>query len=105
MQVPEEGAAAMMPEKEEPAAAPEEGAVTAESAARRSLRSGKGPLAGGLSYIRGGQRYFFWRSASARSATILGRSATAMSATFQSCRSAMRYSAIAEASATRYIII
>ena len=60
MKATEERAAAQMPGKKDPAAAPETaapaaepekgGAVTAESAARRSLRSGKGPLTGGLPY-------------------------------------------------------
>ena len=59
MKATEERAAAQMPGKKDPAAAPEtaapaaepeERAVTAESAARRSLRSGKGPLTGGLPY-------------------------------------------------------
>ena len=59
METGEEEAAAQMPKEEAPAAAPEipaqaaepeAGAVMEESAARRSLRSAKGPLAGGLPY-------------------------------------------------------
>ena len=48
--MPKEEDPAAAPEIAAPAAEPEAGAVMAESAARRSLRSSKGPLAGGLPY-------------------------------------------------------
>ena len=48
--MPKEEIPAAAPEIAAPAAEPEAGAVMAESAARRSLRSAKGPLAGGLPY-------------------------------------------------------
>ena len=48
--MPKEEVPAAAPEIAAPAAEPEAGAVMAESAARRSLRSSKGPLAGGLPY-------------------------------------------------------
>ena len=48
--MPKEEDPAAAPEIAAPAAEPEAGAVTAESAARRSLRSAKGPLVGGLPY-------------------------------------------------------
>ena len=48
--MPTEEAPAAAPEIAVPAAEPEAGAGMEESSARRSLRSAKGPLAGGLSY-------------------------------------------------------
>ncbi len=52
---------------------------------------------------RGGQHFFFWGCAFHWSATIYFKCACASSLPFQICQCAMRYSAIAEASATCFL--